>query len=79
MLYSERMSRVFLVSRIVSCPESGRLFRDLVGEFEGGKIEVLHKIDEIHKLIVAHRGCANTIIDVSVVDLRHRFLILWQE
>ena len=32
--------------------ESNGLFRDLVGEFDGG-MEILHKVDKIQKLVVA--------------------------
>ena len=42
----------FPFSQGIHVQESDRLFRDLVGEFDSG-MEVLHKVDETQKLVVA--------------------------
>ena len=58
----------------VHVQESEGLLWGLEGEFDGG-MEVLHKVDEIHKLFVAYLGWAGAVIDVFFVDIKHQFCL----
>ena len=71
----EWMLRVFPFQRDVHVQIGDGRFSYLVNKFNS-EMEVLYKVNEIKKLVIIHRSGADYIINVSLIELGHRFVVL---